>query len=270
MKTIRTAMVDKHELRIVLKNDIHVGLIFGPDKTRLAMIEGLSADEVWQILLNKLAQSSPRYFGFDGAITHFQKFFPNGFKDAAFLDKERNYKEGALKLLGDALPLAQALESQDMGEKVLRVFQRTNLLSPFEKTRLQELLRGKSADAFIRAAAGFAQGDRSMLGVLERILKPHDCAKWTIVTYLPFLWCPKAHMFLKPEVTKDFAERVGHRFAHDYSPRLETGVYDSLLDLARQTDAALAPLAPQDWIDIQSFIWVVGDYQAPADLPRPV
>jgi hypothetical protein len=28
-------------------------------------------------------------------------------------------------------------------------------------------------------------------------------------------------VFLKPEVTKDFAERVGHRFASDYEPRLD-------------------------------------------------
>jgi hypothetical protein len=31
-------------------------------------------------------------------------------------------------------------------------------------------------------------------------------------------------MFLKPEVTKDFAARVGHRFASDYEPRLKLDV----------------------------------------------
>ena len=65
-------------------------------------------------------------------------------------------------------------------------------------------------------------------------------------------------MFLKPEVTKDFAARVGHRFASDYTPRLEIGVYDSLLDLAAKTSNELASLRPRDRIDVQSFIWVVG------------
>jgi hypothetical protein len=36
---------------------------------------------------------------------------------------------------------------------------------------------------------------------MEHMLKRYDAAKWTIVTYLPFLWLPATHMFLKPEVT---------------------------------------------------------------------
>ena len=70
---------------------------------------------------------------------------------------------------------------------------------------------------------------------MERALKPHDAAKWTAATYLPFLWRPDQHMFLKPEVTKDLAARVGHRFASDYEAGLDIGVYESLLDLAART-----------------------------------
>jgi len=73
---------------------------------------------------------------------------------------------------------------------------------------------------------------------MEAALKPHDNAKWTIVTYLPFLWLPEAHMFLKPEVTKDFAARVGHRFAADYEARLQLPVYQRLLELVVKTEAA--------------------------------
>jgi hypothetical protein len=50
-------------------------------------------------------------------------------------------------------------------------------------------------------------------------------------------------MFLKPEVTKDFAARVGHRFASEYEPRLDLAVYESLLDLVSKTGAELAELA---------------------------
>lgn len=67
---------------------------------------------------------------------------------------------------------------------------------------------------------------------MGQALKPHDNAKWTVVTYLPYLWRPDTHMFLKPEVTKNFATRVGHRFAAEYEPRLSLTVYESLLDLA--------------------------------------
>ena len=76
-------------------------------------------------------------------------------------------------------------------------------------------------------------------------------------------------MFLKPEVTKDFAARVGHRFASDYQPRLEIAVYESLLDLVSKTADELAELNPRDRIDVQSFIWVVGDYKEDREQPRP-
>ncbi|MDQ2801298.1 MAG: hypothetical protein M3Y41_00915 [Pseudomonadota bacterium] len=104
---------------------------------------------------------------------------------------------------------------------------------------------------------------------MDRVLRPHDNAKWTVVTYLAFLWRPHAHMFLKPAVTKQFAVRVGHRFARDYEPRLEIEVYDSLLDLTRRTEEALTELQPRDLIDVQSFIWVVGSYNEATDAPIP-
>lgn len=77
------------------------------------------------------------------------------------------------------------------------------------------------AKDFIQAAAIFAESDRKeSLEVLDRILSPFQANKWTIVTYLPFLWRPSEHIFLKPEATKDFAQRIGHRFAGLYRPIL--------------------------------------------------
>ncbi|MEM5518941.1 hypothetical protein WNY37_18425 [Henriciella sp. AS95] len=68
-------------------------------------------------------------------------------------------------------------------------------------------------------------------------------------------------MFLKPEATKDFATRVGHPLAAIYDAQLTYETYVSLIDLAVQTERELKVLAPRDRIDIQSFFWVVGDYQ---------
>lgn len=70
-----------------------------------------------------------------------------------------------------------------------------------------------------------------------------------------------ADMFLKPEVTKDYAARVGHPLASVYEARLDFAVYSSLLDLASRTSDELSDLRPRDRIDIQSFIWVVGAYR---------
>jgi hypothetical protein len=103
---------------------------------------------------------------------------------------------------------------------------------------------------------------------MEQALRPQDGAKWTVVTCLPFLWRPDQHMFLKPEVTKDFAARVGHRFARDYQAGLDIGVYESLLDLTARTAVELQELKPRDRIDVQRFIWVIGGYKKePEEVP---
>jgi hypothetical protein len=139
------------------------------------------------------------------------------------------------------------MDGSGFGKDILAVFGATNLLSPFEKTWVRDALRGKSADLFIRAAARFAtEVSKSALLDMERALKPHGAAKWTVVTYLPFLWRPQTHMFLKPEVTKDFAARVGHSFASEYEARLNIDVYVSLLDLVTETEEELAELKPSD------------------------
>jgi hypothetical protein len=217
---------------------------------------------VWRRLHDDAGKGDPKYFGFDGARARFLRFFPNGFPSDGYAGQERNYKLAAKAKLDATVPLEKAVDGAGYGEAALAVFRATNMLSSFEQIRIQDVLRGPQADDFIRAAARFAQhGGQANLLDMERALKPHDNAKWTVVTYLPYLWRPDVHMFLKPEATKDFAARVGHRFADEYEPRLRLAVYDSLLDLVAKTAAALADLAPRDRIDIQSFIWVVGDYQ---------
>lgn len=257
IKTIREESLGNLTLRLLETNGGFSGVILGGPKGRIGPITGASEDEVWCRLHAEAGKTDHSYFGFDGARTRFLQYFPRGFADPGYAKAERNYKMEAKQKLDTTAPLAEAATGSGLGEAILRVFQATNLLSPFETIRLQELLHGKSADAFVRAAAQFALGAGvPALLDMERLLRPHDNAKWTVVTYLPFLWRPEAHMFLKPHVTRDFAARVGHRFRFDYEPRLEIGVYDSLLDLARQTELELAELHPRDRIDVQSFIWV--------------
>jgi hypothetical protein len=256
-RTLRQGSLGKTALRLVEKDGKFFGLADGK-----VCAEGIEADRVWQELQNEAGKLDPKYFGYTGARSRFLKFFPNGFLSDGYAAQERDYKVAAKKKLDATAPLEMALTGSGYGEAILAVYRATNMLSPFEKTRLQDVFRGQSSDAVIRAAAKFTQDpDKNALGRLEAALKPFDCAKWTVVTYLPYLWRPDTHMFLKPEVTTDYAARVGHPFASTYEPRLTIGVYTGLLDLAQQTRLSLSDLHPRDGIDIQSFIWVVGDYQ---------
>jgi len=270
MKTLRTGKVGDLALRLVVKDGAFIGVIFAADNSKKAQIEGTDADDVWRRLHDEAGKANPKYFGFDGARARFLRFFPNGFHSKGYTDAEREYKVAAKKKLDANVPVEKAATRSGFAEAVLAVFRDTNLLSRFEKPRLAEVLRGPTADVIVRGAARFALGEgKPALLDMERALKPHNVATWPAATYLPFLWRPEEHMFLKPEVTRDFAARVGHRFASDYEPRLDFAVYESLLDLASKTAVELAELKPRDRIDVQSFIWVVGGYWDDVDQPQP-
>ncbi len=268
MKTIRTGRVGDLSLRLVEKDRAIIGLIFAADGVKKAQIEGTDGDDVWRRLHDEAGKANPKYFGYDGARARFLHFFPNGFHSTGYTTWERDYKVAAKSRLDATVPLEAAATGSGFGEAVLSVFH-TNLLFSFEQMRVRDVLRGPGADRFIRAAARFAMGEgKPALLDMERALKPHNAAKWTIATYLPFLWRPEEHMFLKPEATKDFAERVGHRFASDYEPRLDIAVYESLLNLVAKTEEELADLNPRDRIDVQSLMWVVGDYDMEKHKPQ--
>lgn len=267
MKIIREDKIGKFTLRMAEVGKAFAGVV-NADGKQLDRVDGTNAAEVWAHLRAAMGKASDAYFGFDGARARFLQFFPDGFRSPAFEGDERGtygergYKLRAKAKLDEAAPLDQALTGTGYGEAVLSAYRATNLLSPFEKTRLDPVLRGPDADAFIQSAAAFAMGDVApALDRMESILAKHDNAKWTVVTYLPFLWRPEEHMFLKPVVTQDFAERVGHPFVHDYTPALEPEVYASLLDLMAVTKAELADIQPRDNIDLQSFVWTVGEYK---------
>lgn len=256
-KTVRQANLGKHALRLAEKDGKFYGLSDGK-----ICVEGDDPDRVWQQLHAEAGKSDPRYFGHAGARARFLEFFPHGFHSEAYANQERGYKIAAKRKLDEAAPLEGALTGTGYGEAVLAAYRATNMLSPFEKTRLQGALRGPDADMIVQAAARFAvEANKNSLAHLAGALKPYESAKWTVATYLPYLWQPERHMFLKPEVSKDYAARVGHPFASLYEASLNFEVYSSLLDLVEKTSETLRDLQPRDGIDIQSFIWVVGAYR---------
>ena len=265
VETVWRGSFGEQKLRIVKKDGQYHGVI-----DNRACIAGPDWRVVQQQLHEEAGKLDARYFGFDEARARFRGFFPDAFDSERYNSKERDYKVRAKELLDSNVPCAEALSGTGFGENALAVFRGTNLLSPFEKVKVTDMLRGPSADKFVQTAAGFACDCSSQaLGRLARVLKPHDCAKWTIATYLPFLWRPDFHMFLKPEATRDFAAGVGHEFGISYQPQIQFDVYESLLDLADRTSRELVGLSPRDRpldrIDIQSFIWVVGNYRKDQD-----
>lgn len=232
------------------------------DGKQIALLEDEDQDRLRARLRNEAGRLHPDYVGYGGAIARFLGFFDRGFDDPAYVELERSYKLASQRKLLDALSLEVALEADaEQAIKVRKAFN-TNVLSSFELARTYAMLGGETGPAYVRGAATFALGDLDAgIAAMTRAIAPHGRASWPMLTYLPNLWSPEAHIFLKPEKTKEFAQRVGHGFANDYSASLEAGVYRSLLDMVVETEVEIAKLKPRDRIDVQSFIWVVGDYK---------
>ncbi|WP_417477275.1 hypothetical protein [Maricaulis sp.] len=260
LKTIKEGRLGKHTLRIVETGKGLQGIAFIDAERRSAIMAGDDLEELWERLVVEVGQQAAEYVGYDGAIARFKQIFPTGFADPRYHSKERDYKLAAIARLAEAAPLEDALAGKADPEAVLRA-SHTNLLFRSESIALRAILLHTSGRKFVQAAAEMAMGDVAQgLATMSRIASDVDRKSWPLVTYLPFLWQPDEHMFLKPTVAKGFAERVGHRFAYEYSSDIKAEVYAGLLDLTAGARRSIAALEPADNVDVQSFIWAVAKY----------
>ena len=260
VKTIKEGHLGKYTLRIVEAAKGLQGIAFIDAKTHSTILSGYDVDELWERLVVETGKQSAEYFGYNGAINRFREIFPQGFADPRYRSKERDYKIAAMEKLKSVAPLEKALSGDVDPETVLKAVH-TNLLFKSESITMRDILHSKRGREFISAAAAMAVGDVSAgLSKMTAIAIDIDRKSWPLVTYLPFLWNPDEHMFLKPTVATGFADRVGHRFAHEYSSEIGVNVYDGVIDLTNEARAEISALKPADNVDVQSFIWAVAKY----------
>lgn len=203
----------------------------------------------------------------------FLRHFPGGFQDETYLAWERDYKWATHKRWVAALGstefsrLFKAGEYREIAARAVRVEQqsRHSMIFSFEKMALRDAV--KPADGARRFARGLFQylhGTGSAEGrfaawvdVVDSLPRTQTrVLTWPLVTVFGFIAKPRAHLFLKPAVTRLAAEAYGFDFT--YASRPNWATYRSLLDFARQVRADIQDLGPRDMIDVQSFLWVLG------------
>jgi hypothetical protein len=260
LKRVHSENVGSAKIVIVKDDDEYVGTLW-KDGKQTETLSGDDLDRLKAQLQNIAGRLHPDYYGIDSAKERFLSFFPGGFEDPNYVARERDYKLKARQALLAAAPLDLAAEADENVSAACRKGLVTNLLSPFEAARFNEVLTSADGPAYLRAAASFTrEQSQRTLDAMVKAITPHGAATWPLLTYVPYLWRPETHMFLKPEATTDFATRVGHEFAREYDSDRRLSVYESLLQLAAWTEQRIADLQPADRIDVQSFIWVVGSY----------
>lgn len=201
----------------------------------------------------------------------FLYYFPKGYADAKYYAWERGYKwEAHLaweRDLGNKeyKRLLEGKEFTEIALRAVRLETKTNLLFSFEKMALRDAVKPvEGAKAFAEGLYEYVYGKgpfqkrfdnfSEVLDLLPR--KQTRVRTWPLQTVFGFIANPKEHIFLKPRVTQIAAKKYGYDFIYRSKPNWET--YKSLLDFSELVRADTSDLKPKDFIDLQSFIWVLG------------
>jgi hypothetical protein len=201
----------------------------------------------------------------------FLRFFPEGFRDETYLDWERGYKLRAHRewqsVLNRTAYQSKLSEGKffESGVGAVKIESRTNLLFSFEKMAIRDALKSeRGARAFAEGLYAFLHGPGNLqtkfirwsevVAGLPR--KQSRVLTWPLATVFGFIAQPDTHIFLKPNVTRRAAREYGFDFLYRSGPSWQT--YSSLLAFADEIGRDIRDLHPQDFIDIQSFIWVLG------------
>lgn len=256
---------DVYEFHVVVVQEGNSFIALGRDAGRIdvARISGPNLDDVRQEIRQILASKSEEYVGYSGAINTFLRAFPDGFYDSFFEFDERSYKikahEKAKEMLGRDLLRSQIDASQfsAVGESAKKIF--INLIFPNEGMAFSSFLKaGDNARKFGPRFFALLYGDDFDVAFddMVELLAPAGAAKWTILTYWPFILFPDRHMFMKPEVAQTAAHRLGEDFGYESRP--SSRVYNRYLSFARRMREEIASLKPRDNIDVQTFMYAVG------------
>jgi hypothetical protein len=204
-------------------------------------------------------------------LKKFLSFFKKGFYDPKYLSWERDYKWNAHLEWEKQLNkkefefLLKQHDYEEIAKRAVRIESRTNLLFSFEKMALRDAVSSKKgAEVFAKGLYDYIYGKEPLeerfetftnaLSVLPR--KQTRVLTWPLQTVFGFIANPKEHIFLKPRVTQAAAQKYNYPF--NYSSRPNWTTYKSLIDFTRKIRKDYPSLKPRDYMDLQSFIWVMG------------
>lgn len=209
-------------------------------------------------------------------IQKFLHYFKKGFRDEKYIAWERQYKYDAhiqfQKVLNQKnfKELLNLNDFETIAQTAIKIESKTNLLFSFEKMAIRDAVKTKDgAELFSSGLYNYLYAGGSMQKRFEKFAeiisrlprKQTRVLTWPLLTIFGFIANPHEHIFLKPKVTQKAAEK--YRFDFDYISPPNWDTYESLLAFAEQIRIDSKHLYPVDYIDLQSFIWVMGSEEYP-------
>jgi hypothetical protein len=201
---------------------------------------------------------------FDGFIKEFLEMFPGGLQSPECDATERTPKVEASNYARKELDagvldgLLESGEFTDIVQRARRSLGKVSLAVPSELMKLRDVPLSAHPEV-ARAIVRLVKAGNETPAALEdfaTVLAPHGAAKWTVASLLPFLLDPAHWPFVKPT----FIERAAKATDIDieYEPRPNARTYELVRDLYEHVATALGDrgLAPRDFIDVQTFLWV--------------
>jgi len=226
--------------------------------------------------LISLLKSDPVQRARKRCVKKFLHYFKKGYGDPKYLNWERQYKLDAHFQFRQVLNreayagLLEAKEYEKIALLAARIESKTNLLFSFEKMALRDAVKTPiGAKSFAVGLFNYLYGEDPLqirfenfaTVVSELPRKQTRVLTWPLLTVFGFIGNPDEHIFLKPRVTQIAAEKYKFDFYYKSRPNWET--YQSLFEFAELIREDTREYYPRDYIDMQSFIWVMGSDEYP-------
>lgn len=236
---------------------------------QLEIVEGAAAKHR---LLDNLIEASQIdnaiYLTTGAAVERFLSIHPEGFGAANYLKNEREASVRAhqfcVQLLGQdeiAALLAEA-RYQDICDRARHIESLTNLLTKSEKTAFYAALESSVQQrTFAEALAALLYGtdtEEERFKAFARALGLLGINRWPYATLFGFIRFPQEKAFIKPTMLQHVARTLCWRINYKAEPNWRS--YTAVLRLYNHLRTSLAEegLLPRDMIDVQSFMWTIG------------
>lgn len=202
------------------------------------------------------------------AIKRFLAIHPDGFAAPRFLKEERDASVRAhqfcIQLLGETeiSELIAERRYQDVCDRARHIESVTNLLTKSEKTAFYSVLdipiSQKTFSVSLAALLYGTDSEEERFKGFSRALDLLGINRWQYATLFGFIRFPQERAFIKPTVIQNAAKAFCWRINYKSEPNWRS--YAAVLRLYNHLRTSLVEegLMPKDMIDVQSFIWSVG------------
>jgi len=133
--------------------------------------------------------------------------FPRGFSDPEMVKIAKKHRMPQMIEQSQAyFSLDSFVNPQLIAENMIKIVNRSSMVSLFEKPRLRDWVKGMTRDereSYAYSLKDMLHGDQEYgFNIMCGLLKPAKLAKWSLMTIIPNYYSPFDEVFVKPTTAK--------------------------------------------------------------------